>query len=354
MTRKELLRLLSSGHGRAAKYILERGADEYAALIAQAVITERTEWFGLEGFYTVQFAKAMTRPEAMIDPLLAQLKKRMPGWRRRRLLLVVEGLAKAGFKSCRPVLREARSQRLLNPPRTSSTQVETIETAADVVEHARAGRHVSIIAASGLPGLEKWRLIEAAYTEEEPKARGLLVRAVHYSRCVPVAWGPLVEAALGPNGDERHWAIMILGQITHPSVRELALRLARGDDIDLRYAGKLIEANILAGDAPMVRAWFERAKSSLTRECFGIALRRVAKRHPGPEWEWVLPYLYENLECQECRGFVVLALIRQRRFSVEWAEEGVFDSDSFTRRVCKKYLRNRKRSTTELRRLADV
>jgi hypothetical protein len=129
-------------------------------------------------------------------------------------------------------------------------------------------------------------------------------------------------------------AAVALSNITHPSVRALALRLVETRRSGRWQAISMLDRNWKSGDHEIVLRWFEDEEDRAIRHDFGIDLRGFWKDHPDPATECGMMFaLYEKGPCSACRELVLSRLIELNALPDSIREECAYDANEDIRRL---------------------
>jgi hypothetical protein len=129
-------------------------------------------------------------------------------------------------------------------------------------------------------------------------------------------------------------AAKALSQITHPAVRELALRLV---DTRARWRGEAIELlarNFQPGDHSVAWDWFKAEQDLEVKHSMGMDLTDFWEHHPDEESEVaMLRDLYQLGPCSFCREKSVRRLIELNALTEEMRAECAFDANDEIREL---------------------
>ena len=149
------------------------------------------------------------------------------------------------------------------------------------------------------------------------------------------AWRPfpldptrLTELALSEDETLGRAAADALTQITHPSIRETALRLIRDRLPGREHVIDMLSRNFESTDNDLVLSWFETESDPETRHRMQMDLKKFWKDHPQPASEVrMLHAVYETGPCSFCREFVVKRLLELDALSASMRAECAFDAN---------------------------
>ncbi len=224
---------------------------------------------------------------------------------------------------------EARNQRKAQPRLTYQQVREKIHAAA----------------ASGyISGLWSWGL-EAADEELALVAADLLaesdpLRQRHYlwlfrKRVFPLDFHSLLPLVRREDRRLSSAATAALANITHPDIREFALRLLP-EPLWRDQAVDLMTANPGPDDFALLAYWLQRTEADLMH-WMDISSRGYAEAHYSAAAIPCLLFLYENTPCSLCRGAAVRMLAKHDTLPEWMPQECLHDADSDTRQVAANY-----------------
>ncbi len=136
--------------------------------------------------------------------------------------------------------------------------------------------------------------------------------------------------ALAASEDEKvAWvAVIVLGQIKHPSVREFALHLIESKAIARGGAIQLIVRNFQSGDHELVMGWFQAEQDRETLHTMNIGLRQLLDQHPNQSVEvQILQAIYNRGPCSFCRGCAIQRLLELNALTVDQRAECAYDAN---------------------------
>jgi len=168
-------------------------------------------------------------------------------------------------------------------------------------------------------GLSHWGK-QASADDLERAARGLAIATtsqdqirhmrIFSRRQFPLAPALLLSLLSSDDTDVAYAAAAALSNISHPSVRIAAFRLASNRLAGREWAISMLDQNWEPHDHEIVLNWFEAELDRDTRHRMQSGLEAFWEHHPDAASEpRMLFSVYENGTCSFCREFVVKRLI---------------------------------------------
>jgi hypothetical protein len=197
-----------------------------------------------------------------------------------------------------------------------------------------------------LAGLRGFRLTgwgrRASDEDVEQAARGLLASQtpteqlqhlrIFADRSFPLEPSSVVEITLSGQKDLAHAGAVALAQISHPSVRDLAFRLAETRGPGWDHAIGMLDRNWQPGDHEVALGWFESEHDHDVRHRMQMDLRQFWEHHPEPPTEVrMLLSLYEHGPCSFCRRYVIERLIDLHSLPAPVRAECAYDANEDVR-----------------------
>jgi hypothetical protein len=133
-------------------------------------------------------------------------------------------------------------------------------------------------------------------------------------------------------------ALNVLGEISHPSVRELALKLIAEN----RFTGRAVELlnrNFEAGDWQLLEEITKRELDKEDYHSLEMSVREIFREHSTQEAAQTLLNLYENGICSHCRYETVASLHSIDALAAAIREKCLYDSYEDTRELAKRNFR---------------
>lgn len=144
----------------------------------------------------------------------------------------------------------------------------------------------------------------------------------------------LLQLSLSANEELAYAAAVALAQITHPSVRNIAFRLADNRLVGRQVAIAMLDQNWQPNDHEMVLSWFEAESDRNARHHMERDLMHFWEHHPEPASEIrMLCSIYENGPCSFCREIVVKRLIELDSLSASMRAECAYDANEDIRHL---------------------
>jgi hypothetical protein len=144
--------------------------------------------------------------------------------------------------------------------------------------------------------------------EETEPGRQLSYLRIFNDRKFPLDHRKLLELGQGSDEDVVFWALRVLKQIAHPSVRALSLRLLEARK-SLAGAVGLLLSNYQDGDYALVEAAIRAEQDENQLYRLGYDMRQVVEEHPAPDAAGALLQLYEKEPIGYGRGKTVHLMI---------------------------------------------
>jgi hypothetical protein len=151
-------------------------------------------------------------------------------------------------------------------------------------------------------------------------------------RTFPLDPGTLIALLDDPRDRVAWFAANALEQITHPSVRAAALRMAEQGPLQQR-ALDLLAANWEPGDEHVAERLLSGEDDRERLHSLGLGLRDVLKAHESRSLVPSLLLGYERTPCSLCRYGFVGSLIRLASLPDELRAECLWDADTDTRKL---------------------
>ena len=145
----------------------------------------------------------------------------------------------------------------------------------------------------------------------------------------PFPGNPRLVLDLAKSTERRlaHAATVVLAQVMHPEVRELAFRLIESRSPSRTFAIALLDRNFAPGDHRIALEWYRAEKDRYVLHSLGRDLMDLWKHHPDAESEpGMLRECYERGPCSFCRVRVVRRLAALNLLTPEWREECEWDA----------------------------
>lgn len=198
----------------------------------------------------------------------------------------------------------------------------------------RLSRWLAIQADKG--AVEKYALAYREQTRPELRAKALEV----FCLCpYPDDPKPVIEDTDSACEELQNAAWGALENIRHPSVRAFARHnVTCGIRTPENFA--LLVTNYMPDDAGLLEKLLRELIVAKDWDCVhaaGSDINRAIRKGSGiPCPKHLLPLLYENNPCSNCREYAVLAMSRYRMLTKELLEECLYDSNEDIRRMAKK------------------
>lgn len=232
-------------------------------------------------------------------------------------------------------LRQNRERLDANRPRAADAAF----TGAQIVAHAQKqtkekcfwfrnwGMRASVA--------EREVVFSALLDEQTPTVVARLLRCFGKTG-IPRYDGRLLPWLFCSDEQVRWAAVQAVSQLTHPDLRQAALRLIA--DGDLPNGVRLLVANFEEGDLSMCAGLLSPSDDAEHHHSLGWYLLKLCAAHQGPKALDCLLYIYEYSPCSDCRRRAVGLLVDTDVAPAWLLEESTFDSDPQTRVLASKAL----------------
>ncbi len=177
-----------------------------------------------------------------------------------------------------------------------------------------------------------------------PKCLRLYLR-IFTNRAFPLAHQHLLKLANHPKEEVAAIALLALGQIKHPEVRDFALQYEPKPNECWDNAIGLLERNYQLGDALFIEQVLKKAVSGSNLHDSIFTALRIFERNPHPEALPSLLFIYEHTYCEFCRKDDIQLLEQIGVLPDSILEECVFDASLEIRAWAKEILEQRKSIT---------
>jgi len=149
----------------------------------------------------------------------------------------------------------------------------------------------------------------------------------------------IFEWARTGNTDVHRGAMVVLSNVKHETVRDLALERLCPESGSRDWWGlSLLERNWVKGDGRWIGPPLPQEGKAVVLHNIGLDLNGIAEAHRDETLAECLLWVYEQTPCSRCRGRAIRNLIRLRRASRRLLREAVHDADGSARRAAARAL----------------